>query len=222
MLRRTRSRPGSRAREPGARPYFEYDGHTLRTAFTVPENRLQEFHELARETLDWRLAEYLQRSTLPEEPRPSRADGPERWRHYMRRDMPFLFGLQFSQAVWNSGFVKQGGSLFLLVTLEKGDLPGGFQYEDRFLAPDLFQWQSQNRTTRDSNHGQDLSRHKERGLAVHLFVRRTKKIQGKPTPFVYCGPIEFVDWENDAPITIRWRLPEPVPPMLRPALSVPG
>jgi hypothetical protein len=123
--------------------------------------------------------------------------------------------------VWNSGFVKREGHLFLLVTLEKGDLADTFRYRDRFLGPDLFQWESQNRTRQDSPAGRTLRRHKEEGYEVHLFVRRTKKIQGRAAPFVYCGEVEFVDWDGDAPISIRWRLPEPVPAALREALGVP-
>ena len=125
----------------------------------------------------------------------------------MRRRQPFC---------WTSRH------LFLLVTLEKGDLAETFQYHDRFLGPDLFQWQSQNRTRRDSPVGRALSRHQEQGYQVRLFVRRTKKIQGSAAPFVYCGDVQFVDWEGDAPITVRWRLPEPVPTAPREALRVPA
>jgi hypothetical protein len=129
--------------------------------------------------------------------------------------------LPFSRAVRNSEFVKKQGHLFLLVALEKGDLAESFQYKDRFLGPDLFQWESQNRTRRDSVAGQALSRHQEEGYQVHLFVRRTKTIKGRAAPFVYCGEVGFEGWENDAPITVRWRLPEPVPPALREVLRVP-
>jgi hypothetical protein len=109
----------------------------------------------------------------------------------------------------------------LLVTLEQGDLAEHFRYKDHFLGTDLFQWESQNRTRRDSATGRALSRHREEGYQVHLFVRHTKKIKGKAAPFVYCGEVDFVDWENDAPITIRWRLSESVPPSLRGVLGVP-
>ena len=125
----------------------------------------------------------------------------------MRRRQPFC---------WTSRH------LFLLVTLEKGDLAESFEYEDRFLSPEAFQWQSQNRTKRDSPVGRALSRHQEQGYKVHLFVRRAKKIRGAAAPFVYCGEVAFADWEGDAPITVRWRLPEPVPTAPREALRVPA
>ena len=35
-------------------------------------------------------------------------------------------------------------------------------------------------------------------------------VDGKGAPFVYCGPVQFIDWEGDQPITVRWKLSEPV------------
>jgi len=278
------------AKGTGGAPYFIYEHQSLRSTFSVPDDLRSDFQELVREIVDWRLAEYLQRSssngqeddtrfigrvkrtgTQPMIFLPDRKTAPgiptgwtkvvvngeqyeanfvkvalnvirradhdpnelpsilhgwfgddagspgtshlvafneqegvwhmspagqggmaslaKRWRHYPRHDIPPLFGLKFSQALWNAGFVKQGDHLFLLVTLEKKGLHDSFQYEDRFLAPDLFQWQSQNRTKQDSSDGQALSKHKENAVQVHLFVRRTKKINNRPAPFVYCGPV---------------------------------
>jgi hypothetical protein len=151
-----------------------------------------------------------------------RSPGPELWRHYMREEIPPLFGLPFNTAIWNAGFVKQSGHLFLLVTLDKEDMPSDFKYEDSFVSPDRFQWHSQNRTTQKSMHGQDLSGHAKRSLTVHLFVRRTKKVGQKAAPFVYCGPVDFIDWDGDAPITIRWRLKDHVPSHLHRSLKVPN
>jgi superfamily II DNA or RNA helicase/diadenosine tetraphosphate (Ap4A) HIT family hydrolase len=206
----------------GGQPYFALDGDAFRSTFTIPAELRAEFQELVAELVEWRLAAYLRREGRePAEPREPGEQGATRWRPYLREDIPPLFGLTFNEAVWNSGFVKRPGHLFLLVTLEKGDLAETFQYHDRFLGPDLFQWQSQNRTRRDSPAGRALSRHQEEGYQVHLFVRRTKKIKGSAAPFVYCGDVRFVDWEGDTPITVRWRLPEPVPPALREALGVP-
>jgi serine/threonine protein kinase len=144
------------------------------------------------------------------------------WQQYTREQIPPLFGLEFSQAIWNVGYVRRDKLLFLLVTLEKEGVEEKFQYKDHFLGPELFQWQSQNRTRKDSQDGQALSRHRELGFTVHLFVRATKKLKGRPVPFRYCGEVSFVEWENEAPITIRWRLAHPVPEHLREELQVPG
>jgi hypothetical protein len=96
------------------------------------------------------------------------------------------------------------------------------RYVDHFVSDREFAWQSQNRTKRDSKHGQLLSNHRVQGKRVHLFVRPTKKIGSKPTPFIYCGEVDFVSWEGDAPISIKWQLRESVPRQLHRSLGVPS
>jgi hypothetical protein len=136
----------------------------------------------------------------------------ELWRSYAREQIPPLFGEKFSEAIWNVGFVAREKNLFLLITLEKGPMADGFKYADHFLAADLFQWQSQNRTTQASKHGQLIRNHAASGVAVHLFVRAAKKTpSGGSAPFIYCGDVTFDSWDGERPITVRWRLKDPVP-----------
>lgn len=154
---------------------------------------------------EWHLA----RST-PREPKAVR------WAQYSREQIPGLFGMQFSTAIWNVGYVRRNGHIFLLVTLEKEGLPSEFQYGDRFVSPDVLEWHSQNRTSRDSVDGRAIRSHREEGTPVHLFVRRAKRIPGGgSSPFYFCGDLSFEDWKSDRPITIRWRLEEAVPLRLR-------
>jgi hypothetical protein len=153
---------------------------------------------------------------------PSSSTGAELWRTYGREEIPKLFGLTFSAAIWNAGFVSSGSHLFLLVTLEKGDLIDEHQYEDKFTSSNRFQWKSQNRTTQASKHGQLLRHHEQKKLAVHLFIRRSKKIQSRPAPFYFCGDVRFEHWEGECPITIDWILPEPIPERLRSYFLIPS
>jgi hypothetical protein len=150
------------------------------------------------------------------------SNAPEVGRQYAREAIPGLFGLEFKTAVWNQGFVFKNNQVFLLVTLDKSSAPAQHQYQDRFLAPDLFQWQSQNRQHRDGNVEQKLTRHVELGIPVHLFVRKAAKTDGRATPFVYCATCEFVDWDGDRPITVRWRLTQPLLPRWREVFGVPA
>ena len=145
----------------------------------------------------------------------------ERWREYAREQIPGLFGMAFSTAIWNVGFVFREKHIFLLVTLDKSGHGSEFQYGDHFISPTVFEWQSQNRTTRQSTHGSAIRKHLELGVAVHLFVRATKKVGSSSAPFTYCGDVQFKDWEGDAPITVRWQLPEDVPERLKERLRVP-
>jgi hypothetical protein len=144
------------------------------------------------------------------------------WERYPREAIPQIFGLQFNPAIWNVGFVVSHPHIFLLVTLAKDDMNPGHQYADHFLSNGEFNWQSQNRTTQNSKHGQMLHDHRAMGIHVHLFVRPTKKTGQRPTSFVYCGEVDFVSWEGNSPISVRWRLRQQVPQSLRVSLSVPG
>ena len=151
---------------------------------------------------------------------PARSDVPgqqilEPWRTYMREEIPQLFGKRFSTAIWNVGFVPTPDAIFLMVTLEKTDHQESHQYQDKFLSPVSFQWQSQNRTAQASRHGRMLRDHQLNGIPVNLFVRRTKKIGQKAAPFYYCGHVNFVKWHGDRPITIEWQLSAAVPEHLR-------
>ena len=145
----------------------------------------------------------------------------ETWRHYMREDIPPLFGLTFNQAIWNQGFVADDGHVFLLVTLDKGGLNKDHRYEDHFLSSDRFQWQSQNRTKQEGKHGRLIRDHEKEGVSVHLFIRKRKVLDGKAAPFVYCGLVDFESWEGEKPISVLWRLREPVPQAMVESLGVP-
>ena len=96
------------------------------------------------------------------------------------------------------------------------------KYEDRFLAADTFQWQSQRQTTRSKKAGIEIRDHAALGISVHLFVRRDAKTpNGTGAPFYYCGEVEFADWEGEKPITVRWRLQGPLPDRLQSLFRIP-
>ena len=101
--------------------------------------------------------------------------------------------------------------MVLLVTLEKARHPEEHRYEDRFLSPDTFQWQSQNKTPQKGKVGQGIRDHRKQGIQVHLFVRKTGKVDQRAAPFTYCGELDFVGWEGEKPITVTWRLQHRLP-----------
>jgi superfamily II DNA or RNA helicase/HKD family nuclease len=142
------------------------------------------------------------------------------WQSYPRREVAARFGHEYSQ-YWQQGVVKRGNDLFLFVTLEKANMPEAHRFKDQFLSRDVFEWQSQNQARRESKAGRDLRSHSESGITVHLFVRKQPKIEGRGAPFVYCGPLRFIDWEGDQPITVRWQLSEAVPDSLWPIFQSP-
>ncbi len=146
-------------------------------------------------------------------------DTPELFRRYTREQIPRLFGQEFSQAIWNAGFVvitpDAPKHLCLLVTLRKDGMAMQFQYGDRFLSNDRFQWQSQNRTRRDDKHGTLIRNHSTLGVQVQLFVRGEKKSGSAAAPFVYCGPVTFEGCTGEKPMTVTWKLQQSIPERLR-------
>jgi hypothetical protein len=216
----------------GADAYFSYSDGRFATTFTVSDSDRPALNDLTRELVDWRIAAYLARSEgvdSAEEAPPlalvaeeqAAWGGPELWREYVRDQIPPLYGLRFSTGSWNQGFVVQGRDVFLLVTLSKDGFSQDFQYDDGFISPTRLRWHSQNKTAPESRHGRIISG-AEPGYAIHLFVRATKKRGQLPTPFIYCGDVDFVSWEGSEPITVEWRLTSPVPEHLRRVLEVPA
>ena len=137
----------------------------------------------------------------------------ESWQSYSREQIPELFGLRFSRK-WQTGFIWEGNNMFLLVTLEKSGQREEHRYDDQFLSPTEFQWQSQNRTPQAGKVGQALKSHRERRIDVHLFVRKTGKVDGRAAPFTYYGQLAFQSWEGEKPITVIWKLSESIPERL--------
>jgi hypothetical protein len=146
---------------------------------------------------------------------------PVLWKAYVREQIPPLFDLEFSRSVWQQGFVRRDKLTFLLVTLDKSTALESQRYEDHFLSPDTFQWQSQNQTKRDSKAGESIRDHAKLGIDAHLFVRPRSKLRNSTAcPLTYCGQVDFVSWERDNPITVVWRLREAVPDRLWAELRV--
>ncbi len=207
----------------GGVAYFSFANGIFQTTFDVDKSQRETFSELVQELADWRLAEYIDRPNSTDEGsdeklqmaplyRPNSDVGLKVGRSYMREEIPPAFGLEFNSSVWRQGFVSQAGQIFLLVTLDKSGMPEEHRYGDRFLSPEVFEWKSQNRHSQNGTAGQTIYNHAERGILVHLLVRKTGKIGGKAAPFIYCGEVEFTEWEGERPITVRWRLQEPLAP----------
>ena len=119
------------------------------------------------------------------------------------------------------GVRPPGQHTFLFVTLDKKDHVEAFQYKDHFRSPTEFEWQSQNRTSQESNDGLSIRNHRDQGITVHLFVRaKAKTREGKGESFLYCGPVDFVSWSGGKPITVIWKLATPVPAVIQGELGI--
>ena len=118
------------------------------------------------------------------------------------------------------GVLERPDKLVFFVTLDKSGKEQAHQYKDKFLSPTEFQWQSQNRTARNSELAQRFKASPPDSSPIHLFVRKCAKVGGKTEPFTYAGELTFSRWDGDNPITIWWDLQQPIPPELRSDLGL--
>tara|TARA_R110001583_G_C5658267_1_gene409398 strand:- start:114 stop:3428 length:3315 start_codon:yes stop_codon:yes gene_type:complete len=133
-------------------------------------------------------------------------------REFMRQDIPSLFGLEFNKGLWEAGHVRPKGSdeQFLLVTLNKQGRTTKHQYHDYFVDPSTFHWQSQASTLSHSAKGIAIQKHSN----VHLFIRKNKLTAGTASPFYYIGKLDFQACEGEAPMSVTWKLHQPLPDKL--------
>jgi hypothetical protein len=147
--------------------------------------------------------------------------GLQLWSGYSRASAAKALGFELKGWEPQLGIVERDSAILLFVTLDKTGKPKEHRYEDGFVSPTEFRWQSQNRNQRESDLGRRLAEHERLGIKVHLFVRGTAKSQGRAELFIYCGPVSFERWTGDKPITVWWKLQEGVPEGLTAALHVP-
>ncbi len=103
---------------------------------------------------------------------------------------------------------------FIFVNLHKNaNIKESINYKDKFITPGVFQWQSPNSTTQDSEVGQNIVFSYKRGINLHLFVRKFEEVEGVTQPFVYLGKVvPFSETaEGNKPITIHFALETSVP-----------
>lgn len=130
--------------------------------------------------------------------------------HFLREDIPPLFGATFNSGNWNAGHVvlQDGKVHVLLVTLNKQGRVADHRYVDHWIDNHTFHWQSQNQTGPEDARGRSLIEHERLCISIHLFVRETKLSKGKGAPFLYCGPVRYVSHAGSKPMSIVFDAPE--------------
>lgn len=97
---------------------------------------------------------------------------------------------------------------YLFVDLHKDEKIKGtsIDYKDKLLSKKRFQWQTPNNTYPESTVGKRLIYHKERGIGLHLFIKKAKKIGTDEIDYYYLGEVELLSWEGSRPITMQFEL----------------
>lgn len=111
-----------------------------------------------------------------------------------------------------SGLMANGNDYFLFVDLHKEDtIKESINYKDKFLDKQYFQWQSPNSTSQSSERGKNIIFNKERGINLHIFVRKYKQIDGVVEPYIYIGKGDVVEYSGEKPITVKMKLQNIMP-----------
>jgi superfamily II DNA or RNA helicase/HKD family nuclease len=172
-------------------------------------DRVRELGDLAEA-----LRERIHRVTRPVDP-----DGPlplHLHARYSRNEALAAFGMTSPRTMvagvkW---FPEDQADVFF-VTLRKSErhFSHTTRYADHAITPDLFQWESQNRTDVESEIGQRYINHESLGTSVHLFLREFAQGDGNlgAPPFLYAGPMTYVEHTGNRPIRFVWRLHDSLP-----------
>jgi hypothetical protein len=112
-------------------------------------------------------------------------------------------------------FIIQAQNIELLfVTLNKNEkqFSPTTMYHDYAISEQLFHWQSQNSARPDRGRGQDYIQHRKIGKRLFLFVReQTKDEYNRTIGFVNYGEVDYVTHTGSQPMSITWKLREPMP-----------
>ena len=111
-----------------------------------------------------------------------------------------------------SGLITNSNDYFLFIDLHKDeDIKESINYQDMFIDPKHFQWQSPNATTQTSERGKNIIANKDREINLHLFLRKYKQIDGSVQPYIYIGKGDVIEYYGEKPITVLMKLHQEVP-----------
>lgn len=99
-------------------------------------------------------------------------------------------------------------AFFITLNKSEKDYSPSTLYEDYAINERLFHWQSQSRTSVESETGQRYINHLKTGNKIVLFVRENKKQEGLAAAYTYLGEAEYVSHSGSMPISFVWRLKE--------------
>ena len=99
-------------------------------------------------------------------------------------------------------------AFFITLKKSEADYSPTTMYADYPISRDLFHWESQSTTSVTSKTGQ---RYLNGTSTVLLFVRQEQKDDFGTSPYLFLGPVTYVNHTGDRPIAITWRLETQMP-----------
>lgn len=145
---------------------------------------------------------------------------------YCPLELHAQYGIKELQAVFGKATLETAGqtgvgsfhfaevkTYTLLITYQKTEkeFSPSTMYADYPISRDLLHWESQSMTSQQSETGQNLIHHKERGYTILIFARDQKRRNNVAVPFTYLGPVQRISYESERPIKMVWKLRHPMP-----------
>lgn len=105
--------------------------------------------------------------------------------------------------------------LFIDLIKSEEDFSPSTLYEDYAISDTLFHWQTQNSARPDKGRGLSYIMQKELGKRILLFVRERNTDEfGNTMGYVFIGDGRITEHSGSKPMSIKWKLEEPMPPYL--------
>jgi hypothetical protein len=105
--------------------------------------------------------------------------------------------------------------LFIDLIKSEKDFSPSTLYQDFAISDQLFHWQTQNSTRPDLGKGLTYINQHALNKTILLFVRERNEDEYKNTiSYVFLGDARFIEFEGSKPMSISWKLKEPMPPYL--------
>ena len=166
------------------------------------------------EVLEWAEAETTASGQIPQLPFPCAF---ELHAQYGINEIKAPFGLatfaRSGQRGVGSFHFQAVKAYALLITFQKTEreFSPSTMYADYPISRELLHWESQSMTSQDSETGQNLINHVERGYTILIFARDQKRRNNCAVPFTYLGSATRVSYESERPIRMVWRMNHPIP-----------
>jgi hypothetical protein len=105
--------------------------------------------------------------------------------------------------------------LFIDLIKSEEDFSPSTLYEDYAISDTLFHWQTQNSARPDKGRGLSYIKQNELGKRILLFVREKNTDEyGNTMGYVFIGDGMITEYSGSKPMSIKWKLEEPMPPYL--------
>ncbi|SIS60066.1 DUF3427 domain-containing protein [Salimicrobium flavidum] len=139
------------------------------------------------------------------------------YEQYQMADAALMSNYRKSHSAFRgSGLLQNGDDYFLFVDLHKeADIKESINYNDKLISRTQFQWETPNSTTQGSERGKNILHNRERGIRLHLFLRKYKQIEnGITEPYIYIGQGDAFSWQGEQPIEVQMELHHRLPEQL--------